>query len=60
MFLLLKEALVLNDEYLPSIRLHATAIFSILNSHSRREEKQTRVIGTLLGYAKEGYINVII
>lgn len=55
---LTQEALVLNDEYYPLIRLHATAVFSILNSHSRREDKQGRVIGTLLGIAQEGYIDV--
>lgn len=53
-----QEALVLSDEYLPSLRLHPTAVFSILNSHSRREDKSTRVIGTLLGVAQDGYIDV--
>lgn len=54
----MSQALVLNEEYFPAIRLHATAMFAILNSHSRREDKQARVIGTLLGILQEGFIDV--
>jgi hypothetical protein len=54
----LQEALLLSDEYIPTVRLHATAVFSILNSHIRREDRGSRVIGTLLGNTNEGYINV--
>ncbi|CAE7710053.1 TIF3F1, partial [Symbiodinium microadriaticum] len=52
------EALLLSDEYLPTVKLHATAVFSILNSHIRREDRSSRVIGTLLGFKQDGCINV--
>ena len=54
----MQEALLLNDEYLPTVRLHATAVFAILNSHIRREDRSSRVIGTLLGNTQDGFINV--
>jgi translation initiation factor 3 subunit F len=34
---------------LPSVKVHPTAIFGILNHFSRRSDLDTRVIGTLLG-----------
>jgi len=49
----------LNNEHLPAIRLHATAVFGILNSFMRREDRHSRVIGTLLGVSQEGYIDVM-
>ena len=44
------EALSLpGDDALPVIRVHPTAVFSILTHFSRRTDLDTRVIGTLLG-----------
>jgi hypothetical protein len=54
-----QEALTLLDDRKPSVKIHATAIFSMLNSFSRRVDKQTRVIGTMLGVTKDGSTEVI-
>ena len=52
-----KEALTMaGDEQLPTVKVRASAVFSILSSYIRRNEKQTRVIGTLLGCVKDGNI----
>jgi hypothetical protein len=51
------ETLTLSDESLPVIKIHTTAIFSILHSFMRRGCYK-RVIGTLLGVQKEGCIEV--
>ncbi len=40
------------------VKLHATPVFAILNNHIRREERQTRVIGTLLGVVNDDQIDV--
>ena len=53
-----EESLVLNTVHVPLVRLHATALFGILNSHARREDRNSRVIGTLLGVQSEGFIDV--
>ena len=42
-------AISLADEPLPSVRVHATAVFSMLNHFMRRGDHDSRVIGTLLG-----------
>jgi translation initiation factor 3 subunit F len=47
-------ALTVAEEALPTVRLHPTAVFSILNSYSRRSDKDSRVIGSLLGTEKNG------
>eukprot|EP01041_Mallomonas_annulata_P006786 gene6786-13743_t len=52
------QALTLDDEVLPTVKVHATAVFGILNSYGRRAEKQSRVIGTLLGFVKDGCVEV--
>jgi proteasome lid subunit RPN8/RPN11 len=38
----------------PSITIHPTALFSILDHYLRRTDTQQRVIGTLLGTRSEG------
>lgn len=53
-----EESLVLSTESVPVVRLHATALFGILNNHARREVRNSRVIGTLLGVKREGFIDV--
>lgn len=50
------EALALSDSPLPKIKVHATVIFSILNSFVRRNTRDARVIGTLLGEIKDGVV----
>jgi len=52
-----QETLTLADEHLQSIKIHPTAILSILHSFVRRGCYK-RVIGTLLGQIKEGNIEV--
>jgi hypothetical protein len=47
------EALSLKDSALPKVKVHATAIFSILNHFIRRTPREGRVMGTLLGEVKE-------
>jgi len=39
------EAISLASEALPKVRLHATAVFSILNHFVRRTDRNARVIG---------------
>lgn len=53
----MSDALTLSgDEQLPIVRVRASAVFSILSSFTRRNDKQARVIGTLLGSVKDGNI----
>eukprot|EP01038_Epipyxis_sp_PR26KG_P007098 gene7098-9685_t len=52
------EALTLSDAPHPKIRVHPTVIFSILNNYSRRSNRDSRVIGTLLGEVKDGIVEV--
>lgn len=52
------EALSLKDDSLPSVKVNATVLFSILNSYVRRSTRDARVIGTLLGEVKDGTIIV--
>ena len=40
------------------VKVHPTVVFSILNSFVRREKRDFRVIGTLLGVVKDGQIEV--
>jgi hypothetical protein len=40
------------------VKVTATVVFSILNSHIRRAQRDTRVIGTLLGEVKDGVVYV--
>ena len=55
------EALTLaGDEPLPTVRVRASAVFSILSSYVRRSEKQARVIGTLVGMVKDGNVVEVI
>ncbi|KAN0140340.1 JAB1/Mov34/MPN/PAD-1 ubiquitin protease domain containing protein [Lactarius tabidus] len=49
------SAVHLNLSYrTPSVAIHPTALFSILDHHLRRTDAQQRVIGTLLGTRGEG------
>lgn len=54
-----QEALALGDTPVPIVKVHPTVVFSILNSYVRREKRDFRVIGTLLGVVKDGQIEVI-
>lgn len=40
------------------VKMHPTVIFSIIDSYERRNEKMTRVVGTLLGTNIQGNIEV--
>lgn len=42
----------------PQVKVNATVVFSILNSFVRRNTRDSRVIGTLLGEVKNGVIVV--
>jgi len=53
------QALTLSDSKLPVVRLHATAVYSILNHYIRRNKTQKRVVGTLLGKLLEGNVEVM-
>jgi hypothetical protein len=53
-----QEALTLKSATLPRVKVTATVVFSILNSHIRRAQRDTRVIGTLLGEVKDGVVYV--
>lgn len=55
----LQVALALGDTPIPIVKVHPTVVFSILNSFVRREKRDSRVIGTLLGVVKDGQIEVI-
>jgi translation initiation factor 3 subunit F len=52
------EALKLSDAHSPIVKLHPTALMSILHSYSRRHDREARVIGTLLGSVKGDVIEV--
>ena len=54
-----QEAITLGDEPLPIVKVHATVIFTILNNYIRRDDRQMRVIGTLLGLVQSSDGNVI-
>jgi translation initiation factor 3 subunit F len=41
------------------VKIHPTVIFNIIDSYERRNEKMTRVVGTLLGTNILGNIEVI-
>ena len=47
------------DNSLPSVKIHPSVIFEILNCYTRREDRLNRVIGTLLGITKENCIEVL-
>jgi translation initiation factor 3 subunit F len=51
-------ALNLSDVPLPVVKLHPTVVLSILNHYIRRDDRQTRVIGTLLGVRTEGNVEI--
>ena len=40
------------------VKIHPTVLFSIIDSYERRNEKMTRVVGTLLGTNIQGNIEV--
>lgn len=48
------------EDLLPTVRVRASAIFSILSNFVRRGEKQQRVLGTLVGCVNEGNIVEVI
>lgn len=41
-----------------SVRIHPVALFSICDGYIRRNEKQDRVIGTLLGNIVDGAVEI--
>ena len=51
-------ALSLADEELPQVKVHATAVISMLNHFVRRDNRDSRVIGTLLGVANGRVLEV--
>lgn len=44
------------EDLLPTVKVRASAVFSILSNFVRRGEKQARVIGTLMGCVNEGNV----
>lgn len=40
------------------VKVHPTVLFSILDGYERRDDKMTRVVGTLLGTNIQGNIEV--
>lgn len=48
----------MKDSALPSVKVHATVVFSILNNFTRRSPRDSRVIGTLLGEVRDGVVVV--
>jgi rhamnose utilization protein RhaD (predicted bifunctional aldolase and dehydrogenase) len=42
------------------VRIHPTAVLSIINNHMRRSDRNQRVIGTLLGNVKNNIVEVYI
>jgi translation initiation factor 3 subunit F len=52
------EALSVGDKEKLVVKLHPTVVFSILNNFVRRNDRESRVIGTLLGTIKDGVVEV--
>ena len=52
------EIIALAETPTPVVKVHPTVVFSILNNFVRRNDREQRVIGALLGIAKEGSIEV--
>jgi len=52
------EALTLKSSTLPRVKVSSTVALSILNSFARRSQRDSRVIGTLLGEVKDGVVVV--
>ena len=46
------------DTPLPSVMIHPTVVFEILNSFSRRDDRQNRIIGTLMGIIHDNRVEV--
>ena len=44
-----QTAVSLEDDSLPRVKVHATAVLGMINSFVRRADQESRVIGTLLG-----------
>jgi translation initiation factor 3 subunit F len=42
----------------PAVKVHATAIMAILGAYARRDDRNARIMGTLLGVRREGNIEV--
>jgi len=51
------ETLALADSQLPVVKVHSTAVFSILHSYMR-SGLETNVFGSLLGVVKEGSVEI--
>lgn len=52
------EALTIQENRLPIVRLHPIVVMDILNAYSRRTDQDSRVIGTLLGVVKEDGVEI--
>ena len=50
--------ITIGNKIVPSVKIHLTAVFSILNTFVRRSERNSRVIGALLGTSKDGIVEV--
>ena len=56
----MSEAIYLAGESaLPCVKLHPMAVMNILNSFIRRNDRQARLIGTLMGIVREGNIEIM-
>lgn len=42
----------------PAVKVHATAVMAILGAYARRDDRNARIMGTLLGVRREGNIEV--
>ena len=52
------ETLFLEKGSSRHVRIHPAVLFSILDHYIRRDKKQVRVIGTLLGYVEGSAVEV--
>jgi translation initiation factor 3 subunit F len=56
----MSEAIYLPDtSALPTVKVHPIAVMGILNSYMRRTDRNARIIGTLMGVAREGNIEIL-
>ena len=56
----MQEAISLKESRYPNVTVNATVIFSILNIFVRRSQRDSRVIGTLLGEVNEKDGSVVV
>lgn len=54
----MQEACSLGEERFPLVKVHPRVVFSVLNQYMRREDRSSRVLGTLLGRMSDDVIEV--